>query len=287
MRLFQTVGSSALFAVEMAMQFVGRTIVVVAADAVFGRAAAVFDDMEQMVCGEERQRPENRRFVDRFGRGLQVGETECIAETFHRLQYEYPYCRGAYVMVQEQFLALLFVHRLETCCKTHFSENPQCVGFSVESGSTVRVCRSVLRGRCTQSRATDCAVTEEVRATVVDPFGECCDRCGRRNVIRQQGGRNRCGDAIRSVVGFVRVENDFRGVAVAAARRIPFGMFRRFGHDGAVVMTAGRRRTGFHDRATAGERGIGRPDRHQQIDGRQPTGYGTFPCHRNAFPMQK
>lgn len=101
LRLFQTVGSSALFAVEMAVQFIGRTIVIVVANAVFGCAAAVFDDVEQVMRSEKRQRPENRRFVDRFGRGLQVCETECIAEAFDGLQYEYSYCRRTYVMTQE------------------------------------------------------------------------------------------------------------------------------------------------------------------------------------------
>ncbi len=143
---------------------------------------------------------------------------------------------------------------------------------------------SAADGRSPQSGTAYRTVTKEVSATVVDPFEECCDRCGRRNVIRQQGGRNRCGDAIRAVDGFVRVENDFRGVAVAAARRIPFSVFRCFAdRNRVVVMTTARSfRTNLDNCASARKRRISRPDDHQQVDGQQPAGYGMLRFHRNT-----
>lgn len=63
MRVVQTEGFAAGLAVEMAVQFVDATGAVVAADTVFRRAAAVFDLVQQVPCGEERQRAEDGGFV--------------------------------------------------------------------------------------------------------------------------------------------------------------------------------------------------------------------------------
>lgn len=181
------------------------------------------------------------------------------------------------------------VHRLKACCKTNFPKNPQlrCC-FGRIGGGDGRKCRSVVRGRCTQSRTADRAVTEKMRTTIDDPFGERCVRCDRREFIRLQGGRNGYCDTVGAVVVFVRVKNDFRRMTVAATRGIPFGMFRCFvGCDRAVVMTASRLRMGIFDHAPAGERSESRSGCHQQIDGRQPTGYGTLQCHRDDYDDAK
>ncbi len=100
---------------------------------------------------------------------------------------------------------------------------------------------SAADGRSPQSGTAYRTVTKKVSPTVIDPFEECRIRRGRRGIVRQQRGRNCCDEAIRAVIGFVGVENDFRRVAVATARCIPFSVFRCFAdRNRVVVMTTAR-----------------------------------------------
>lgn len=96
--------------------------------------------------GEQRQRPENRRFVDGLGRDLQIGETERVVESFHGLQYEHPYGRRAYVVAQEKLLAVFFVHGLEcvslcTGCRTVLQNENALVPIVRDSGFFDRIGR--------------------------------------------------------------------------------------------------------------------------------------------------
>lgn len=143
-------------------------------------------------------------------------------------------------------------------------------------------------GRCSETRTAYRTVTEELRSSVGDPFEECEDGCRDRKIVRQQRRGYRLHGFVRAVVGSVRVENDVRGMPVVAARCFPCGLLRcRALRDVAVrmavVVAADRLRAGLHDRAPAGERGIGRPDGRQQIDDQQPTGYATLRFHAQEW----
>ena len=86
--MVQAVGLPADFAMEVAVQLLDAAGVVVVAEAILRGAAAILDDMDQMVFGEEGQRPEDRGFVERVGLGFEVGQAERMLEMFHGLEDE-------------------------------------------------------------------------------------------------------------------------------------------------------------------------------------------------------
>ncbi len=95
MRVVQTEGLVAGFAVKVTVQFLDAADMVVAADAVFGGAAAVFEEMHQMVFGEQGQCSEKGGFVHAVQHLFQIGHAERVVETVHRFVYEYPDRCGA------------------------------------------------------------------------------------------------------------------------------------------------------------------------------------------------
>lgn len=102
MRVVQTEGFAAGLAVEMAVQFVDAAGAVVAADAVFRRAAAVFDLVQQVPCGEERQRAEDGGFVHALQCVFQFAHTECVVKTESRFVDEQTDGRGADAVARQR-----------------------------------------------------------------------------------------------------------------------------------------------------------------------------------------
>lgn len=119
MRMVQAEGAAAGFAMEVAVHLLDPARMVVVADTVFRGAAAVVDDMQQVVFGKEGQRAEDRRPVKTVGRGLQVGQTEGVAEGLHRLQHQDAEGRRTYAVGLEHLFAMRVTHVLQTARCMH------------------------------------------------------------------------------------------------------------------------------------------------------------------------
>ena len=78
MNVFQTISLMTFFAIEMAVQLLHGTIMVVMTITIFGRATSVFHHVNHVVFGEKNQCPEYAGFVHTFQIGFQIAERECV-----------------------------------------------------------------------------------------------------------------------------------------------------------------------------------------------------------------
>ena len=79
--------------------------VVEMADAILLRPRPIIDVVKQMGIGQERQRAEQRRAVDRRQRSLQIGKTESVAEPVsHLTPDEQPHGRHTNTSIVEHLL---------------------------------------------------------------------------------------------------------------------------------------------------------------------------------------
>ena len=78
MSVFQTISLMTFFAIEMAVQFLHGTIMVVMTITILGRATSVFHHVNHVVFGEKNQCSEYAGFVHAFQIGFQIAERERV-----------------------------------------------------------------------------------------------------------------------------------------------------------------------------------------------------------------
>ena len=78
MSVLQTISLMTFFAIEMALQFLHGTIMVVMTITILGRATSVFHHVNHVVFGEKNQCPEYAGFVHAFQIGLQIAERKRV-----------------------------------------------------------------------------------------------------------------------------------------------------------------------------------------------------------------
>lgn len=110
MDIVQAESLPADLAMEMAVQLLDPTCVIVVTEAILRGAAAVLDDMQQMVLGKESQRSEDRGFVERIGFRFEVGETERMLEAFHDFEQEDTDGRRTNTVLQKNCFTVAAVH---------------------------------------------------------------------------------------------------------------------------------------------------------------------------------
>lgn len=97
-------------AVEVGVQVVDAARAAFAAYGILEGARPVVDAVYQVAGEEQGERAEDGGFVHRVQHVLQVGQRHGASGPFHGSQYQYPYGRGLYLPLGQQFQAFLFVH---------------------------------------------------------------------------------------------------------------------------------------------------------------------------------
>ena len=95
---------------EMAVQFLDPTGMVVVTEAILGGTASILDDMQQMMLRKKGQRAKDRRFVQRIGFSFEIGQTKRMVETLHGLKRQHSDGRRPDSMLQQDLFTMATVH---------------------------------------------------------------------------------------------------------------------------------------------------------------------------------
>ena len=110
MNIVQAESLPADLAMEMAVQFLDPTSMVVVTEAIFCGTASILDDMQQMMLRKKSQRAKDRRFVQRIGLGFEIGQAERMLEALHGLKHQHSDGRRPDSMLQQELFTMTAVH---------------------------------------------------------------------------------------------------------------------------------------------------------------------------------